>query len=296
MSRGVLVTGCSTGLGLVSAVYLARQGFDVYASMRDLARRSELDAEVARAGVSLKVIQLDVTDPASVDAAVHQVIDETGGIYGLVNNAGVGLRGYFEDLTDAEVRRVFEANVFGTMAVTRAVLPLMREARRGRIVVVGSVGGRIASFGVSAYCSTKFAQEGFAEALAQEVAPFGIGVSLVEPGIVRTERWGRNRAVGEHADDPGSAYHPWFVAGERLANSLVETSPTRPEAVARVIYRALADPRPRLRYTVGWRSSLAILFRRYLPEPLFERLYFGTAIRRVTGVAASPGRPLRSDV
>jgi NAD(P)-dependent dehydrogenase (short-subunit alcohol dehydrogenase family) len=279
VTRSVLVTGCSTGLGLECAVHLAERGFDVYASMRDLSRRGALDAEAARREIKLHILQLDVTDPASVDAAVRQVADDAGGIWGLVNNAGVGLRGYFEDLQEKEIYRVFEANVFGTMRVTRAVIPHMREARQGRIVVMGSIGGRIASFGVSAYCASKFAQEGFAEALMQELRPFGVYVSLVEPGITKTERWGSNRAIAERATDPKSPYYAWFVEGERIADRLVATSPTRPEAVAWAVYHALTAPQPRLRYVVGWRAQLFVLLRRYLPEPIFERLHFGTAIR-----------------
>jgi NAD(P)-dependent dehydrogenase (short-subunit alcohol dehydrogenase family) len=285
MGRSVLVTGTSTGLGLETAIYLARRGLDVYASMRDLGRRAELDAAAARHGVRLHVLQLDVTDPASVQRAVGQVASAPDGIYALVNNAGIGLRGYFEDLLDEEIRQVFEANVFGTMNVTRAVLPHMRRARRGRIVVVGSVGGRIAAFGVSAYCATKFAQEGFAEALAQELTPLGIHVSLVEPGIVRTARWGTNRNVGRQALDPASPYAPWFREAERLADRLGAAAPATPADVAKAVYRALTDGRPRLRYVVGWRPALVIALRRLLPDRLFERLYFGTAVRRVTQAA-----------
>jgi NAD(P)-dependent dehydrogenase (short-subunit alcohol dehydrogenase family) len=287
MNQTILVTGCSTGLGLETAVYLAEQGYDVYASMRDLTRRGTLDDEARRRGVQLKVVQLDITDPSSIDAAIQQVVREAGGIYGLVNNAGIGLRGYFEDLEDDEIRQVFEANVFGTMAVTRAVLPFMRVAGDGRIVVVSSIGGRISAFGVSAYCSSKFAQEGFAEALAQEVKPFGIEVSLVEPGIVKTERWGANRGNGRRAKDPGSPYYHWFQAGEQVADRLVESAPTQPRHVAIAIHRALRARRPRLRYVVGWRPGAILLLRRLLPERVFERLYFGTAIWHVNRLARS---------
>jgi NAD(P)-dependent dehydrogenase (short-subunit alcohol dehydrogenase family) len=290
MSAAVLITGCSTGLGLETAVYLAERGWRVYAGLRDLERRAALEAAARARGVRLTMLPLDITDPASIDRAVQQVLTEAGGIYGLVNNAGIGLRGYFEDLLESEVRRVFEVNVFGTMAMTRAVLPAMRAAGRGRIVIIGSVGGRIAAFGVSAYCATKFAQEGWAEALYQELRPLGIGVALVEPGIIRTERWGRNRAIGQRAQDPTSPYYRWFVAAEQLTDRLVSSSPARPLDVARVVHRVLAAPRPRLRYIVGWRPWLAVLLRRYLPEPVFERLYFGMALWRLERLATSlPG-------
>ncbi|MFO0891876.1 MAG: SDR family NAD(P)-dependent oxidoreductase [Isosphaeraceae bacterium] len=146
----ILITGSSTGLGLETALHLAGRGFRVFASMRDLKDAPDVLEEARRREVSLDVVQLDVTDRASIDRAVNSIVSLTGGIFGLVNNAGIGLRGCFEDLTDDEIRRVFEANVFGTMAVTRKVLPHMRAAGRGRIVTITSVGGRIATFGLSA--------------------------------------------------------------------------------------------------------------------------------------------------
>jgi NAD(P)-dependent dehydrogenase (short-subunit alcohol dehydrogenase family) len=217
-----------------------------------------------------------------VKSAIERVVSEAGGIYGLVNNAGIGLRGYFEDLSDEEIRRVFEANVFGTMSVTRAVLPHMRRAKRGRILVIGSIGGRIGSLGVSAYCATKFAQEGFAESLYMELAPLGIDVVLIEPGIIKTERWGSNRGNAARAKDPNSPYYDWFLQSEKEADNLVRRSTATPRDVAAVAHKALIERRPKLRYLIGRKAKLAIYLRRYLPGELFERIYFGIVIRRVT--------------
>ena len=282
MTDSVLITGAGTGIGWETARYLAEQGFLVYASVPDLSQQEAVEAAAAERGVRLRTLPLNVTDPPGVQAAVDTIVEEAGGIYGLVNNAGIGLRGFFEDLSDAEIRRLFDVNVFGTMAVTRAVLPHMRAARRGRIVIITSVGGRIGSLAVSAYCATKFAQEGFGESLAQEVLPFGIYVSLVEPAIMKTERWGIHRGIAKGALDPRSPYYAWFRESERLADRLVETSPTRPIHVARTVHHALTARRPRLRYVVGWRAGLVLALRRYLPRESFERLYFGQAVRRVT--------------
>jgi len=282
MADSVLITGASTGLGLETAVYLAEQGFKVYASIPSLSQRETLDAAVTRRGVHLEVLELDITDRACICEIVARIVEQSGGIYGVVNNAGIGLRGYFEDLSEEEIRQVFEVNVFGTMAMTRAVLPYMRAAGRGRIIMITSVGGRIGSLAVSAYCATKFAQEGFGESLAQEVVPFGIYVSLVEPAIVKTERWTIHRGVAKGALDPNSPYYAWFRESERLADRLVETSPARPIDVAKAVHSALTARRPKLRYIVGRRASLVLALRRYLPGELFERFYFGEAMRRVT--------------
>ncbi len=287
MKETILVTGASTGLGLETSLYLAEQGYRVYATLRHLSGRAAVDEAAARRNVELHVLRLDLQDRTSIEEAVNTLVAESGGIYGLVNNAGVGLRGYFEDLTEEEIQSVYDINVLGTMAVTRAVLPHMRQARRGRIVIITSVGGRIASMGLSAYCSSKFAQEGFGESLSQEVLPFGVYVSLVEPAIIKTERWGINRGTASGAMNKQSPYYAFFRASEKAADRLVETSPTRAIDVAKTINTVFTARRPKLRYLVGRRASLAVWLRRYLPGELFERLYFGTAVRRVSRAAAT---------
>ncbi len=284
MSDAVLITGASTGIGLETAVLLAERGFKVYATMRDPARRGALDAEAARRGVKLDVLRLDVNDQPSIDEAVDTVLDKSGSIYGVVNNAGIEVLGFFEDTSDEEARLSFETNVFGTMRVTRAALPHMRKARRGRIVVLSSVAGRIGAMALSAYCASRFAQEGFVESLSQEVRPLGIYASLVEPGIVKTEHWesAANHIVAEKARSPGSPYYAWLQRLEGMMEQLVESAPTKPIDVARAVHHALSAKRPKLRYLIGRRASLVLSLRRYVPAGLFERLYFGTIIRRVT--------------
>ncbi|WP_300462926.1 SDR family oxidoreductase [Desulfobacula sp.] len=281
--KSVIVTGASTGLGLEITLYLAEQGFNVYATMRDLSRRNLIDTKAMQRGLKIEVLQLDITDRNSISTALETIIEQTGEIFALINNAGIGLRGYFEDLSEEEIHKVFDVNLFGTMAVTRAVLPYMRSAGKGRILIITSVGGLIGSLGVSAYCSTKFAQEGFGESLSQELSPLGIHVSLIEPAIIKTERWGINRGNAKGAHDSGSLYSEWFRKSEILADKLVESSPTTPEHVAVKVYDALTARRPSLRYMVGYRAGLVVLLRRYLPHKLFDRLYFGEAVRRVTG-------------
>ncbi len=289
MKDSVLITGTSSGIGLETAVYLAERGFQVHATMRNLSRRGRLDAEAARRNVQLQVLQLDVIDRATIEGAVRSIVEQSGGIYGLVNNAGIIIQGYFEDVSDAEMRQVFETNVFGTMAVTRAVLPHMRAARRGRIVTISSWGGRIAAPGVSTYCATKFALEGFGESLAQEVALLGLQVVLIEPGFVKTQLLGRNRNIATRALDPQGPYYEWFQQLQKAGEDELQASPISAVDVARTVYRALTARRPNLRYVVRLRARALIALQRHLPGELFERIWFREMTRRITRSGQVPG-------
>lgn len=282
MTSKVLITGAGTGLGLETALTLAERGFNVYASVLDAAQQARVIEEASQRGVTLHAPIMDVTDEAAVQATVEAITATEGAFLGVVHNAGISLRGYFEDCDDDEIRKVFEVNLMGAMVVTRAVLPTMRQAGSGRLIFVSSVGARVASMGRTAYCASKFALEGFAESLMQEITPLGIHVSIVEPAIIKTERWTVHRGIARRAQDPSSPYYAWFQRQEQLADELVRTSPTTPEQVADTIYRALTEQRPRLRYIVGKRARLVITLRRYLPGELFERFYFGEAMKRVT--------------
>lgn len=277
----VIVTGASSGIGLATSVELARRGYRVYATMRDPRRRQALDAAAARYHVDVRVAPLDVTDAASIRAAVATVMEEAGSIYGLVNNAGIQVRGFFEDVGEDEVRRIFETNFFGTLAMTRAVLPHMAAAGRGRVVIVSSMAGRLGVVGLTAYAAAKFALSGFAEALALETAPLGLGVSLVEPALVRTQIWADNRTLAAHAG-AASPYRRWFEELERLTNRLVEQAPTTAEDVAGAITRALTAKRPRLHYVVGGRARTVVALRRLLPGDTFDRLHARLMQKRVT--------------
>ena len=286
MADSILITGASTGLGKEMALYLAERGFRVYGTTRDERQAEDLKAAARARNADVRVLPLDVTNQESIDAAVKTIVAESGGIYGVINNAGIGLRGYFEDLTSEEIHKLFEANVFGVMAVTKAVLPHMRQARRGRVILISSVGGRIGALSVTAYCSTKFAIEGFGESLFQELAPLGIRVVLIEPGIIKTERWSTNRGTAKNAMNPDSPYYAWFMQSEKESDQLVKAQTAVPADVAAVVHQALIAERPKLRYMIGRKAKLAVALKRFIPGELFERLYFGIIMRRVTRPAA----------
>jgi len=286
MTKGaVLVTGASSGLGLETAVFLAGHGYRVYATMRNLDRRGELDAAAARNNVQLDVLQLDIKDQASIQKAVATITSRTGELYALVNNAGSILRGYFEDVSEQEVREIFESNVFGTMAVTRAVLPMMRKAHRGSIVILSSTAGMMGSPGSSAYCASKFALEGFAECLRQEMVAFGVNVSLIVPGFVRTELFGKNRHVASGAMAAASPYRAWFEKLEQIADREAENAVITPTEVAAVVLKILEAEHPRLRYIVGRRPRFLLNLRRYLPGEIFDNFWTREMTRRLTGTS-----------
>jgi NAD(P)-dependent dehydrogenase (short-subunit alcohol dehydrogenase family) len=189
MQKTVLITGTSGGFGRSVALALAQAGWAVYASMRDTAKAGSLLEDAERRGVAghIRPVALDVTDALSIERAVASVLADTGGhLDALLNNAGYGIVGAFEDLSDADCRRQMETNFFGTLAVTRAVLPAMRQAGRGRVVVITSNAVNSPHPMMTMYAASKWALEGWAEGMAMEVAPFGVEVVVVQPGAHRT--------------------------------------------------------------------------------------------------------------
>lgn len=256
----VLITGTSSGFGLLTAVELARRGWTVIATMRDLDRRAALDAAVQQAGIQNKVIvaQFDVTDAAGMSARVAGLLALTQGrLDAVVHNAGVAVGAAFEDLPEADMHRVIDTNFFGPLNLTRALLPIFRTNRTGRIVFVSSDSAFAGEPTNAVYCASKFAIEGFAESLAYEVGYFGIDIVLVEPGPFRTEIW----ANSPRLHPAGSAYGPlldqlWPAADAHLAKAM-----GNPQQVALTIAKALEAKRPRFRYTVGGSSRMGLFLR-----------------------------------
>src|ERR1700758_4727640 len=184
-----IVTGCSSGFGLLTSIELAKAEFRVVATMRDLGRRTKLDENSAASGVTLDVRELDVTKFVNIPQLTDAVVREYGRIDVLVNNAGFAVAGFAEDIRLEELRLQFETNFFGAVAMTKAVLPTMRQQRSGHIIQVSSIAGLHGSISVSSYSASKHALEGWSESLRMEVNSLGIRVVLVEPGSFDTGIW-----------------------------------------------------------------------------------------------------------
>ncbi|AZZ95615.1 SDR family NAD(P)-dependent oxidoreductase [Hahella sp. KA22] len=254
----VLITGASSGIGHASAVLFAERGWNVVATMRKPADGGELTQNP-----NIKVLSLDVTDPASVEAAVAETLNQFGRIDALINNAGYGLFGPFETASDEQIRRQFATNVDGIFTVTRAVLPTMRNQGSGAIINVASLGGIIPLPFFSLYNATKFAVVGFTEALSYELAAFGIRAKTIAPGGVATDFAGRSmaRTFGD-GENPYSA---------NLTKALTAMSERRgnystPETIAEVIYTAATDETGKVMYLAGPDAEQGFELHRSLPE------------------------------
>ena len=280
----VLITGASKGIGEACALRLARDGFRVYAGVR-----TEQDgaALVAQGGSAIVPLQLDVTDAVQIAAAATRIGEETGerGLQALVTNAGVAVAGPLEFLPIDELRRQFDVNVTGQIAVTQACMPLLRRARSssmadhraGRIVFMSSVAGRSALPFMGAYAASKFALEAAADSLRVELRPFGIAVALVEPGVIATPIWKTSRDAAERniAAMPPQLQEYYGRAVNALRTRVDSIAGLPPEHVADAVAHALTARRPRTRYVVGRDARLRIAMQALLPDRVRDRLLAG---------------------
>jgi len=257
----VLVTGSSTGIGLATALHFGRLGDGVYAGVRNIATATELAEAIAAEKLPVHPITLDVDDQASVTRAVGEVLAQAGRVDVLVNNAGIGGGGPVEDVPVDWVKSLFETNYLGAIRMIRAVLPGMRERRRGAIVNVSSIAGRLAIAGHGHYSAVKHALEAISEALAQEVLEFGIRVAIVEPGVVVTPIFTKARRFA----DPASPYAA-HVDRLLLFYQMQMKMPSQPIDVARVIHEAVTTKDPKLRYLVGQDAEMLVAGRRKLTD------------------------------
>jgi NAD(P)-dependent dehydrogenase (short-subunit alcohol dehydrogenase family) len=244
-----VVTGSSTGIGYETSLILARSGFLTYATMRNLNKSENIKSVATKESLPIQIKQLDVTDDVSVTNAIQAISSEAGRIDVLVNNAGYGLNGAFEDLAMDEVKAQYETNVFGLIRTTHAVLPIMRRKKSGTIVNISSGAGRFGFPSGSAYVSTKFAVEGLSESMSYELEPFGIRVVIVEPGVIRTN-FGDGLVVAKKSQDPNSPYSQMM---QKVATGFEEMMKNASSAdlVAKVVLNAVRDENPSLRYLAG---------------------------------------------
>ena len=266
-SKIVLITGATAGIGRTTALHLAKQGHHVIATGRKVAELASLKSEAGAA--RLDTLVLDVTSASSIASAVSAVSALTGGagLDVLVNNAGFGVLGPTSEISDSEMRRQFETNVFGLMNVTRAFLPRMRERRAGRIINVSSVGGRMTLPYFGVYNSTKYALESLSDALRYELRPFGIDVSLIEPGVIRTNF--EATAVSNLSSLNQTPYSGALGKYEQMSK-MADRFASNPIVIAKAIARAVNARRPAARYVAPWSTNFVLFFKAIAPTFVWD--------------------------
>jgi short-subunit dehydrogenase len=263
----VLITGATAGIGRITALHLAKLGHHVIASGRKVAELAKLKDEAT--GLRLDTLVLDVTSSTSIADAVREVdrLTDGHGLDVLVNNAGFGVLGPTSEISDAEMRRQYETNVFGLMNVTRAFLPRMRERRAGRIINVSSMGGRITLPYFGVYNSTKYAVESLSDALRYELRPFGIDVALIEPGVIRTNF--EATAVSNLEALKDTPYAVAFAEYEQMSRQ-ADRFASNPIVIAKAIARAVAARRPAARYVAPFSTNVALWMSALLPRRVWD--------------------------
>lgn len=264
MSKTVLITGASTGIGRATAQLFQQQGWNVVATMRSPEKSPELSDLP-----NVLCLPLDVTKSDTIQAAIDRAISEFGTIDVLINNAGYALIGAFEACDMADIRGQFETNVFGLMEVTRAILPHFRLRQQGILVNVASIGGRIAFPIYSPYHATKWAVDGFSESLQYELRQFNIKVKIIEPGAIKTDFYSRSISVAQRAGL--TVYNDYIQKTLPKMNRAGENG-SPPELTAKVIYQAATDGSWKLRYPAGGNASFILGLRKLLPDAWFTAL------------------------
>ena len=267
-----VVTGSSSGIGLAASLALAKNGYLTYATMRNLAKQDSIQSVAEKEHLPVRTVQLDVTDENSVKNAIQSILSESGRIDLLVNNAGYGMTGAFEDIGMDEIKSLYETNVFGVIRVTQAVLPIMRKQGSGRIINISSGAGRIGYPGGSAYVSSKFALEGLSESMAYEIEQFGIKTVLVEPGFIRTN-FAENIVTAKKAQDPNSPYSQTMVQMKSSSHRrrMIENAPDA-DLVASVIVEAATAKEPNLRYLVGKDVQQMVAAKKSMSDEEFQNM------------------------
>ncbi len=274
MQKVALVTGSSSGIGLESALALARDGYHTFASMRNISKAGELENAAKKENLPLKIIELDVDKEESIVSAIKKIIADAGRLDVLVNNAGYGQFGCTEDVSVEDFRKQFETNFFSIVRIVQEVSPIMRNQNSGIIVNISSVAGRMGLPGSTAYISSKFALEGFGECLRYELGQFGIKTTLIEPGVIKTNFFESMKIPDSKTDPKYKQLTDHIHSGLKM---MVELG-TPPSQVADVIIKAIHDDEMLPRYIVGTDAAMFmeakktktdIEFEKYLSKELF---------------------------
>ena len=280
--RTVLVTGCSSGIGLATSHVLSRNNFMTYGTVRNLPKSKKIQDLINRENLSLKILRLDVNDNHSIKLAVKKVLTDTGRIDVLINNAGYGMFGPVEEITTQEVKKQFETNFFGTIRLIKVIVPIMRKQGNGTIVNISSMVGR---FGVplnSAYVSSKFAVEGLSESISFELEEFGIRVIVIEPGVVKSDFFHNVKVKGMNLESP---YHKLMGRRVNFLNKAMKNSLTSSYDVADTILEALNSKDPKFRYVIGNDATNSLRMRNSLSDRKFmewirARIFHGKGLSK----------------
>lgn len=265
----VLLTGASSGFGLLTSISLLKNGFLVIATMRNLEKGQVLKESIPTEYLdSLEIVKLDVTDHEGSKETVKELIERIGKIDVLVNNAGYAEAGFGEEVTMERYRQQFETNFFGLVAMTQFVLPHMRERKQGKIINISSVSGRFGFPALSPYAASKHAVEGFSESLRLEMLPFGVYVSLIEPGSYQTEIWSKGLIATNDSQDS-----PYQTNMNNIMKAVKKTAANagNPQEVADLIVQVAASTRPKLRYPIGKSVSHTLLLKKIFPWEWLEK-------------------------
>jgi NAD(P)-dependent dehydrogenase (short-subunit alcohol dehydrogenase family) len=268
----VLITGGTDGLGRAAALLLAEKGYRVFAAGRAPEKRADLQAAAIQRGLPIETVEMDVCDDGSVQAAVKSVLEKSGSIDVLINNAGVGYMAVVEELKLQDLYKQFETNVFGVLRVTQVVLPQMRERRSGRILMMSSVAGIVTPPTYGAYSSSKHALEALSNALRLELYPFGVDVILIEPGYIRTNFQHIAKELAQPYVEAAktSPYANVYAGALEGANKSRAESTTTPEDCARVILEAVEASHPKARYPVTSLAKWVVFAKRALPDTFLD--------------------------
>ena len=276
-TKTALVTGAFSGIGLATALKLAQDGWRVYAAGRNVSKNGELNTQARALGVEVKSIAMDVTDESSIETAIDQIARETGRLDLLVNNAGSGFTGAVTDTSNRQMRQLFETNVIGVVAVTRLALPLMLRHQQGRVINISSILGKAAFPGLGIYAATKFAMEGFSDAMRLEFKILGpdFHVILIEPGFIKTH-FADNSSNAESAAQATPYGASYATTAANVVNTGIDNAPG-PEIVADVIAKAARQRNPKSRYGITTTAKMLMFLRRLLPNRAFDSVMFSAS-------------------